>query len=911
MTKQNLLYGVNTLKTTPKNKNNYKEFSSNLKKLGLNGQQIKAINEVINSKRINKNIRLKETSVSDRGAPKPDNRTVNIGSGTLKKGKAVGFPDNLFKEGSRLLNAYVTVLKLISPNWSDDQLKLFIQTVIQFYNHKIKHHGVTGGTSKYKIVANYLVNLAEGLNPENPIWVSTERVSKVPTDLLPLRVLVDSIRGPERNLKDYQVLVTVLAIPRLSKELPNMDLSSIENKMTPPVEVKFNHFMVNFKSYVNNTWNLNIPKNPDMTAKPSLRMSAGPNGSPSLQFAAEEAKLLLGTKSLGLAFKDLCTLTGNMNLYRYTSKFLDIDLDISNLYLAKLILVPDSMNKHRLVAMLDYWTNVILAPVEAVCKSVIKLNLQSDHMNNHGSGAQVVKSKSTCKSWSIDIKEFTNRLPARMQQVVLGKVLNPKIADAWYRLLVDRDFWVPAHDKYVRYGVGQPQGSKGSFVIASLTHHAIIHYAFNLVQGEGNVNELYEIVGDDLVIHENEVLKDKVLQIYEEIGLEISKSKSKYPVGDLNWSEFCSRVFVNGIDVSRISPNVINQASKDWRDVPLLLSLLRDREVTISKEILPSFSILCKQDKQGVTYLQLLKDALLSEMIGLENLREIGESLPGINTWETLNISKTERALLILNYSVAKALSVLQEAFDQLEIKLSTSSVELIRPVRDPITKEWYTPGPYDHSQPNKFGLNPQEETSIYGIASRKEMQPSGWTYEFPHPSAIASIYHYHNCLTLMSEGINGMIQDYSSPIEIINNFVQEIGYSVKAILPKEANAFVVSQSDKTDYYKNRVILSQKLLKAVKESRLKNTNTIYFDDIRCEFRLPRPEDTFKTNLLLRRLDLKGQPEDRLVLWYFKSIMTDGQPKPVPLQEWMDKNVTDPLSENLEEDEPEWLKTYKK
>jgi len=108
-------------------------------------------------------------------------------------------------------------------------------------------------------------------------------------------------------------------------------------------------------------------------------------------------------------------------------------------------------------------------------------------------------------------------------------------------------------------------GSKGSFAIASLTHHCLVHYAAYLIKDKLiglNINDLYEIVGDDLVIH-HEALKDQIMIIYDLIDIEVSKAKSKVPVGNTYWAEFCSRVFVNGKDVSRISPNVINRASKD------------------------------------------------------------------------------------------------------------------------------------------------------------------------------------------------------------------------------------------------------------------------------------------------------------------------------------------------------------
>lgn len=116
----------------------------------------------------------------------------------------------------------------------------------------------------------------------------------------------------------------------------------------------------------------------------------------------------------------------------------------------------------------------------------------------------------------------------------------------------------------VYYKVGQPMGSKSSFAIASLAHHMLLHYNhFNLpkeVKEECPINEAYCIVGDDLVIF-NELLMEKVKESYLILGVDVSLPKSKVPVGSDIFTEFCSRTSINNIDVSRVPPNVIRQAS--------------------------------------------------------------------------------------------------------------------------------------------------------------------------------------------------------------------------------------------------------------------------------------------------------------------------------------------------------------
>lgn len=207
-------------------------------------------------------------------------------------------------------------------------------------------------------------------------------------------------------------------------------------------------------------------------------------------------------------------------------------------------------------------------------------------------------------------------------------------------------------------------GSKLSFMLASITHHAFIHYCYFRITGNvKDVHNHYAIVGDDLVIF-NEDLYKEVSKQNTIIGVEISTIKSKIPLPGMYYAEFCSRTFINKTDVSRISPNVVNLASKGWDDVPLLLSVLMDRGVKVNMDRLPTLPILSKKDRQGVPYLQHLKNALTSEVFGLKGLSQIGKDIPGPNIWTDLNVTPEDIAALAINYATARAIRVLEDAIE-------------------------------------------------------------------------------------------------------------------------------------------------------------------------------------------------------------------------------------------------------
>jgi hypothetical protein len=96
---------------------------------------------------------------------------------------------------------------------------------------------------------------------------------------------------------------------------------------------------------------------------------------------------------------------------------------IDNVYLAKVTLVPDALNKHRLVAMVDYWTNLILSPFEEYIRTILSINFKhTDYMASHGSGSEKVMAHKGA-AYCTDLSSFTDRFPADLQQFVVTKLL--------------------------------------------------------------------------------------------------------------------------------------------------------------------------------------------------------------------------------------------------------------------------------------------------------------------------------------------------------------------------------------------------------------------------------------------------------------------------------------------------------
>jgi hypothetical protein len=81
---------------------------------------------------------------------------------------------------------------------------------------------------------------------------------------------------------------------------------------------------------------------------------------------------------------------------------------------------------------------------------------------------------------SYDLSAATDRLPIDLQVQVLTQLLgDPKAAQAWKTLLIDRGWWLGNEE--LRYSVGQPMGALSSWGMLALTHHFIIQVAANRV----------------------------------------------------------------------------------------------------------------------------------------------------------------------------------------------------------------------------------------------------------------------------------------------------------------------------------------------------------------------------------------------------------------------------------------------
>jgi hypothetical protein len=193
-------------------------------------------------------------------------------------------------------------------------------------------------------------------------------------------------------------MITLLAIPRLSKQLPELDIDSITGSRKSP-DKEYIPIIKSFREFVKSKFNKRIDDGSTLTRSftyiPRMRMTQGPNSEVTLASSVMEAKAIIEDKTLVKSLSNFLTLTGGEDLLSYIKSLAstsNTNKSVEDVRLGRLTQVPDSLNKNRVVAMVDYWTNITLAPLEELVRNILKRHFhETDFLRNHSLGSEKVK----------------------------------------------------------------------------------------------------------------------------------------------------------------------------------------------------------------------------------------------------------------------------------------------------------------------------------------------------------------------------------------------------------------------------------------------------------------------------------------------------------------------------------------
>jgi hypothetical protein len=221
--------------------------------------------------------------------------------------------------------------------------------------------------------------------------------------------------------------------------------------------------------------------------------------------------------------------------------------------LGKLSFIYDPECKLRIIAIVDYYTQLYLKPIHELIFKKLK-NLPQDRTFTQD---PFTKWKDDHNSfWSLDLSSATDRYPISLQRRLLEKVFSDRLAKSWMNILSQREFLTPEGDK-LKYSVGQPMGSYSSWAAFTLTHHLVVHWCAKL-EGYDNFSD-YILLGDDIVIKNDKVAK-RYIKWTGYLGVDISMHKTHVSKDTYEFAKrwICKGKEITGIPMNGIIENINN-----------------------------------------------------------------------------------------------------------------------------------------------------------------------------------------------------------------------------------------------------------------------------------------------------------------------------------------------------------------
>ncbi|AHI43534.1 RNA-dependent RNA polymerase [Fusarium circinatum mitovirus 2-1] len=439
-----------------------------------------------------------------------------------------------------MLRNYIKIIKRLSfiffPNkyHKDDFNKM-----LKLYQHLIKHHNMSGAIKYMKNMRLICTRYICG-NPllSNNFGIAT--TNGWPNKLSFLKSRIDTNEG-------LSYVLTLLIFNRsldlnkyeVKKKMKNLDYSSITSKqrMNYTIPTGF------IKEFVKKN-NLYISKDKmDFTMSDIyVSQKGGPQGKASNSaltnfnnynyYSLQRLFNVLSQSGIDFICKSYSYFVEN------SSKFKPKHND-----LGKIEVIRDPEGKFRLIAIVDYYTQLALKKLHDQCFKVIRNLKETDRTFNQSPHHNWESNQH--KFWSLDLSSATDRFPRKLQARLLSEMIDMHYAWSWNRILETISFHTKEGNS-IKYEVGQPMGTYSSWICFTLAHHLVVNYAAKLA-GYDNFNQ-YIILGDDIVI-KNDKVAYYYIRIINRLGVDISLTKTHV---SSDTYEFAKRWIKSGREITGI-----------------------------------------------------------------------------------------------------------------------------------------------------------------------------------------------------------------------------------------------------------------------------------------------------------------------------------------------------------------------
>lgn len=251
--------------------------------------------------------------------------------------------------------------------------------------------------------------------------------------------------------------------------------------------------------------------------------------------------------------------------------------------IGRLSVVYDQAGKARIVAMANWWIQLVLLPLHKSIFDVLETKETDGTFNQDAPLSRLMKAPLENHKFScFDLSAATDRLPVDLQVQILN--LLGLDGTAW-KTLFDYPWYYK--NEGVKYEVGQPMGAYSSWAMLALTHHIVVLLAAKLA-GVKNFTS-YALLGDDIVINHDEVA-EKYVHLMSTLGVSINMSKSV--VSD-RLCEFAKRLVTPEFEISPIGAGNLLLVSRKISMIGALLAELYNKSIIVDSktviELLNSF----------------------------------------------------------------------------------------------------------------------------------------------------------------------------------------------------------------------------------------------------------------------------------------------------------------------------------
>lgn len=483
-----------------------------------------------------------------------------------------------------MINPAKETLAKVYTHVFDGSTGPFIECVEEacgFFNHLIRHRGLKEGTKRFKDVRLYTIKTLLGIPVEHVPCLSTYK-DGFPKD----------IRSVRRHFKDHpeyvRIVNTIMSISRLTSSINKLiDTESITRQPNRTSEFKLE--VANFETAL-----------PGIFAKLGIRIDAnareligdkiklhytaknGPNsqgrGLDALESAHIDAFAVTNDELVSYNLQKYLQLVDRTDFWNYiTDLSQSFTPDGIAVTCSKLVAIEQPENKQRVIAELDYFSQAALLPLHHYLTKVTT-SVPNSYVFDQNKGRELVKeftSDPTAQPQSEDASNWTDRFPMELQESVLKTLFNKEFARSCRRLLTDRRFTVQGQKDSVMYGAGQPMGAFPSFSLANLTHSLYIYWKLSK-HGEDPVKDS-AVCGDDVAFRRLSKGYQEYVSGITHLGVQFNPTKGfSSPNSDLRIAEFCKRLYLNGKDLSPLSPKVASLSGRDFKYAGLLYNVVRD-----------------------------------------------------------------------------------------------------------------------------------------------------------------------------------------------------------------------------------------------------------------------------------------------------------------------------------------------